>query len=261
MCVLPKFVSSSFQHAGYIAFPCGTHHSLHAHQICNHALLANVLITTPGGLGTFVEHFTHVSHPPSPRTDTWSPELPTRRYSIPVFLGSSQAILFSFPWWLQGIKLDGCLVLFVGTWRILIITREGIVALIQNFNGEILGVIANKDLVRIHNGDCLDICQFKVKFSLYLVIECFFSLKCDTKRCFSSCMFKLNQKHGYWSREARVTLSTLTPRSYLCLDLKVKAICPEILSRICWYPGWWNRNIVVSLPAPKVMPLQLRLNQ
>ena len=35
---------------------------------------------------------TNVIQPPRPSTDTWSPELPRRRYCMPVFLGSSNAI-------------------------------------------------------------------------------------------------------------------------------------------------------------------------
>lgn len=45
---------------------------------------------------------THVNHPPSPNTETKSPEFPTLRYIIPVFLGSSQIPIlvvcaFNFP--------------------------------------------------------------------------------------------------------------------------------------------------------------------
>jgi hypothetical protein len=45
---------------------------------------------------------THVNHPPSPSTETKSPEFPTLRYFIPVFLGSSQIPIlvvcaFNFP--------------------------------------------------------------------------------------------------------------------------------------------------------------------
>jgi len=36
---------------------------------------------------------THVNHPPNPKTETCSPEFPTRRYSMPVLLGSSHAIV------------------------------------------------------------------------------------------------------------------------------------------------------------------------
>jgi len=36
---------------------------------------------------------TNVNHPPNPSTETCKPLLPTRRYSIPVFLGSGHDIL------------------------------------------------------------------------------------------------------------------------------------------------------------------------
>lgn len=48
-----------------------------------------------------------MSQPPSPRTDTCKPELPTRRYNIPVFLGSAHAIV-------NYISRIICLIDFVG---------------------------------------------------------------------------------------------------------------------------------------------------
>jgi len=38
----------------------------------------------------------YVSHPPKPRTETCSPEFPTRLYSIPVFLGSGHDMVGNF---------------------------------------------------------------------------------------------------------------------------------------------------------------------
>jgi hypothetical protein len=68
-----------------------TNHSQRALQICNDPIsilnlkkLQFTANTTP--------QTTYVSHPPRPRTETWSPEFPSLRYCIPVFLGSDHAM-------------------------------------------------------------------------------------------------------------------------------------------------------------------------